>query len=102
MNRIFAAAAIVAFSLIPQAHGQYVPPAYASPPPVLSQAMPYRPVPQPGTMSLAQKCALASEMLKANNCGPPGCDVGLCVALQQGCRINWWGHHPVCPPDIRR
>jgi hypothetical protein len=57
-----------------------------------------QPVPwqqQPQGMTLAQKCALASAYIKAGNCGPQGCDIGLCVTLQNGCRINHWGHS--CP-----
>lgn len=45
--------------------------------------------------TLSYKCAQASEYIRNNNCGPQGCDIGLCVALQNGCRINSWGH--VCP-----
>jgi hypothetical protein len=44
---------------------------------------------------LGYKCALASQYIKSNNCGPKGCDIGLCVALQHGCHIQSWGH--VCP-----
>jgi hypothetical protein len=54
-----------------------------------------QPAPPQSAMTLAQKCALASGMIKSNNCGPQGCDIGLCVALQNGCRINHWGHS--CP-----
>lgn len=45
---------------------------------------------------LSDKCAQASEYIKNNNCGPQGCDCGLYLALQNGCRINYWGHTPVC------
>ncbi len=46
---------------------------------------------------LGRKCALASKYLKMNNCGPQGCDVGYCLALQNGCHINSWGHNHKCP-----
>jgi hypothetical protein len=55
---------------------------------------------QPQGMTLAQKCAMASELLKSGNCGPQGCDIGLCVALQNGCRINHWGY--TCPWPSRQ
>ena len=49
-----------------------------------------------GSSDLSRKCALASEYLKHNNCGPQGCDEGYCLALQNGCRINSWGHNRKC------
>jgi hypothetical protein len=55
----------------------------------------YEQYPTKPKSSLSFKCSQASQFLKNNNCGPSGCDIGLCVALQHGCRINNWGH--VCP-----
>jgi hypothetical protein len=46
-------------------------------------------------MTLGERCAQASAHIKNNDCGPVGCDEGLCIALQHGCHINGWGH--VCP-----
>jgi hypothetical protein len=63
------------------AYAQYVPE------PFYQQAQP--------RSALSYKCAQASEYIKNNNCGPQGCDIGLCVALSHGCHINNWGH--VCP-----
>ncbi len=62
--------------------------------PIIEQ--PYR---SQRSSDLSYKCAQASEYIKHNNCGPQGCDIGLCVALQHGCRINGWGH--VCPWGLR-
>ena len=47
---------------------------------------------QYSSQDLSHKCAMASDFIKHNNCGPKGCDEGLCVALQHGCHINGWGH----------
>lgn len=84
--RVISIIGLLACILTP-AHGQYLPP---------QPNTPNQPVPgQQQGMTLAQKCALASAYIKAGNCGPQGCDIGLCVALQNGCRINHWGHS--CP-----
>lgn len=87
---------IVAVTLLSAtvAYGQYyVPyPYYPQPtqyyPPPPPQPQPYRP--RRGVLS--EQCRIASEHLKANDCGPEGCDVGLCIALAHGCHINSWGH----------
>jgi hypothetical protein len=99
---------LLACSLATAAHGQYVPPQHlAGLDATTMQGMERspdqgegigQPAPwqqQPQGMTLAQKCALASAYIKAGNCGPQGCDIGLCVALQNGCRIRSWGYR--CP-----
>ena len=68
-----------------------VPPQQYSDPPV-PLVRQYRSAPR---SDISYKCAQASEYIKHNNCGPQGCDIGLCIALQHGCRINHWGHS--CP-----
>lgn len=93
------------------AHGQYDPrqsyPMYPAPPQYYPPAQPPPVQDQPPRSAsrrpqqvqrggLSERCRRASEYIRTNNCGPQGCDAGLCVALQHGCRINWWGHHPVC------
>lgn len=92
---------LLACGLATAAHGQYVPrqimagldttTLQGTPPQGIGQPAPWR---QQG-MTLARKCALASAYMKAGNCGPQGCDIGLCVALQNGCRIHHWGYS--CP-----
>jgi hypothetical protein len=59
-----------------------------------------QPAPQQWRTGVGHRCALASQYLKSGNCGEAGCAALLCVALQNGCRINHWGH--VCPSDGMR
>lgn len=77
----------------------YYPPVVVEPyvPPIMVEPdePDYAPVQPQYKGSLSKKCALASEYIRKNNCGPQGCDIGLCIALQNGCRINSWGH--ICP-----
>jgi hypothetical protein len=88
---------LLACSLATAVHGQYVPPQSMAGLDTTTMQGIDQPVPwqQQHGMTLAQKCALASAYIKAGNCGPQGCDIGLCVALQNGCSINHWGHS--CP-----
>ena len=50
---------------------------------------------------LSRKCALASDLIRENRCGPDptACDRGLYEALKAGCRIHSWGHQPEPPPQ---
>jgi hypothetical protein len=50
-------------------------------------------VPSP-TLTLTQRCAKASVLIKNHQCGSISCDRALGMALQAGCRINHWGHTP--------
>jgi hypothetical protein len=54
----------------------------------------YVPEPAPAQLTLSQRCAKASILIKANQCSPISCDRALGMALQAGCRINHWGHTP--------
>ena|SRR5882672_3868465 len=86
----------VIFCGLTAAHGQYNPnyrPYY--PPVPQTQNDYYPPIQQPRrnqSSDLSYKCARASQLIKNNDCGPQGCDIGYCIALQHGCRINNWGH----------
>jgi hypothetical protein len=94
--RMISIIGLVACSLVTAAHGQYVPLQPMAGLDTTTRQGVGQPVPgQQHGLTLAQKCALASAYIKAGNCGPQGCDIGLCVALQNGCRINHWGHS--CP-----
>jgi hypothetical protein len=46
------------------------------------------------TLTLSQRCAMASALIKNHQCGSISCDRALGMALQAGCRINYWGHTP--------
>ncbi len=84
-----------------QYYPNYQPPDYYPVPedqyfyPVPPQQYADPPVQRYRQSDLSYKCAQASEYIRNNNCGPQGCDIGLCIALQHGCRINHWGH--TCP-----
>jgi hypothetical protein len=52
------------------------------------------PEPAPAQLTLTQRCAMASALIKTNQCGSISCDRALGMALQAGCRINHWGHTP--------
>jgi hypothetical protein len=52
------------------------------------------PEPAPAQLTLSQRCAKASVLIKTNQCSPISCDRALGMALQAGCRINNWGHTP--------
>ena len=52
------------------------------------------PEPAPAQLTLSQRCAMASALIKTNQCGSISCDRALGMALQAGCRINHWGHTP--------
>ena len=56
---------------------------------------------QTASIPLAQKCAMASVLLRDNRCAPYTCDEALGRAIQAGCRINYWGHTPLLPPNKR-
>jgi hypothetical protein len=45
-------------------------------------------------ITLSEKCALASRLIRDNNCGEYDCDYGLFKAEEAGCRIQHWGHTP--------
>jgi hypothetical protein len=72
-----------AASLIPPVHAE------TSVKPVLSV-----PAPAPAQLTLSQRCAMASVLIKTNQCGPISCDRALGMSLRAGCRINYWGHTP--------
>jgi hypothetical protein len=95
--RMISIICLLACSLATAAHGQYAPLRHMAGLDTTTMQGTSQPAPwqQQQGMTLAQKCALASAYIKAGNCGPQGCDIGLCVALQNGCRINHWGHS--CP-----
>jgi hypothetical protein len=46
------------------------------------------------TLTLSQRCAMASALIKNHQCGSISCDRALGMALKAGCRINYWGHTP--------
>lgn len=48
----------------------------------------------PAQLTLSQRCAKASVLIKNHQCGSISCDRALGMALQAGCRINYWGHTP--------
>jgi hypothetical protein len=52
------------------------------------------PEPAPAQLTLSQRCAKASVLIKTNQCGPISCDRALGMSLRAGCRINYWGHTP--------
>jgi hypothetical protein len=52
------------------------------------------PAPAPAQLTLSQRCAMASVLIKTNQCGPISCDRALGMSLRAGCRINYWGHTP--------
>ena len=52
------------------------------------------PAPAPAQLTLTQRCAMASALIKNHQCGSISCDRALGMALQAGCRINYWGHTP--------
>ena len=92
-SRLIAALVLCASTTL--AHGQYYYGPYEPmPPQQYYQASP--PAPAHNSRSvLSDRCRQASELIRTNNCGPQGCDAGVCIALQHGCHINTWGHH--CP-----
>jgi hypothetical protein len=51
-------------------------------------------VPAPAQLTLSQRCAMASVLIKNHQCGSISCDRALGMALRAGCRINYWGHTP--------
>jgi hypothetical protein len=52
------------------------------------------PAPAPAQLTLSQRCAMASVLIKTNQCGSISCDRALGMSLRAGCRINYWGHTP--------
>ena len=52
------------------------------------------PAPAPAQLTLSQRCAMASVLIKNHQCGSISCDRALGMSLRAGCRINYWGHTP--------
>jgi hypothetical protein len=52
------------------------------------------PAPAPAQLTLSQRCAMASVLIKSHHCGSISCDRALGMSLRAGCRINYWGHTP--------
>jgi hypothetical protein len=52
------------------------------------------PEPERAQLTLSQRCARASVLIKNHQCGSISCDRALGMSLRAGCRINYWGHTP--------
>jgi hypothetical protein len=51
--------------------------------------------------TFSNNCAKASELIRINDCEgvKGGCNCALKKTLELGCRIQYWGHVPYCPPQ---